>query len=316
MDLSKELLKTHNILESSDVVSKDPDTTYFKKRTRLHQALWRENCNFPIGTQPIKPKDGEDYRVLGSRIDLDFAKRTYSNFLSEEAKNAVINRLNNPEPKQTLYVDRLFADLLSSMPMCFNLFSPLAENNRLATSFTKSLWPDTPGSVTNTRFEWSPGRQIPGRFLENRSAFDAAFEIETGTGKKGVVGIETKYHEHSQKPPVPSRKRIARYKYIALQSGIFTEHQVDSIIGTHLQQVWLDHLLVLSMLVDSSRKWDWVKFVLISPAKNPSYRKVAEEYETLIDTHSSFEFISLETVIDNPNFPSLFQDNFRTRYIW
>ena len=316
MLLTNEILNAHNCFEPSDRVSKDPESTYFRRRTRLHQSLWRESKGFPIGTQPIKPKKDQQARLLGSRIDLEFARESLGNFLSDITKQAVLSRINNPEPKQTLYEDRLFADLLSSMPMCFNLFGPINQNLELSNDAINYWWPDAPGKVSSIRFEWSPGRQIPGKYLENRSAFDVAFIIDLDNGKKGLLGIETKYHEYCQKEPMPSEKRINRYKYVASETGLFSDKTIKNILGSPLQQIWLDHLLALSMLVDNSGKWDWVKFVLVFPSKNPSYRKVAKEYSTQFNSHPSFEFRSVESLLDNPNYPSSAREEFRTRYIW
>ena len=96
--------------------------------------------------------------------------------------------------------DRLICDLLSSMPMCFNLFGELACDLELADRAVHKWWPDVPGRVRDVRFEWSPGRGLPGEYLENRSAFDVVFELDLGGEKCGVLGVETKYHEHCKKP--------------------------------------------------------------------------------------------------------------------
>ena len=314
--ISNAELSARFCFESVDRVGRDPETTAFKRQARFHQAVWRESHGLPIGTQPTRPKPGGSSRPLGSRIEIDHAYATGANFLTDAALEAVRHRLANPEPKQTLNVDRLYADMLSSMPMCFNLFGPVSQDLKAASAAVSKWWPDAPGSVQTVRFEWSPGRQIPGRFLENRSAFDVAFELTLANGTSGVIAVETKYHEDCRRESRPSDNRMRRYAYVTLQSGIFRDDALDTVVGTHLQQIWLDHLLALSMLQDVEGSWTWAKFVLVHPEKNPSFARAAEEYaQTLLDP-SSFETKTIESLLDADALPLETAIAFRDRYIW
>ena len=56
------------------------------------------------------------------------------------------------------------------MPMCFNLLGDLHADLALADHAAHRWWPDLPGTVSEVRFEWSPGRADPA-FLNNRTAF-------------------------------------------------------------------------------------------------------------------------------------------------
>ena len=98
----KENMEANYCLEKVDKVSGDPETTAFKQQARLHQSLWRKKKGLPIGSQPMQPKAGTKPRKLGSRIDLQYAKKTEANFLTNAAKDAVRHRVSNPEPKQTI----------------------------------------------------------------------------------------------------------------------------------------------------------------------------------------------------------------------
>lgn len=309
-------LALHHCLETVDNVIDDPETTAFKRRARLHQALWRETRRLPEGSQPMRQIENKPSRPIGSRIDVDFAYRHESNFLTSQAKEAVRSRISCPEPKQTLNKDRLYCDLLSSMPMCFNLFGPIAMDPDLATAAVKKWWPDAPGKVLKVRFEWSPGRQIPGQFLENRSAFDVAFELKLDDGSIGVIGVETKYHEDCRSEKKPSEKRLRRYQHVTSESSAFVPGAIDAFIGKQLQQIWLDHLLALSMLQHTSPKWTWVKFVLVHPAKNPSYARATASYAKLLSDVSNFEVRTIESLLDDGVLPTEAVAAFRERYLW
>jgi len=249
-------------------------------------------------------------------LEIDFAFKTGANFLTDGARDAVQHRIAHPEPKQTLDVDRLYADLLSSMPMCFNLFGPLWENRGLAAEAIRTWWPGAPGRLSEIRFEWSPGRQIPGRYLENRTACDVAFELAGSNGDRGVIGVETKYHEHCKPEMFPNAERVRRYLEIADLSGVFGPDAVDAILGTRLQQIFLDHLLVLSFLHDSVTPYQWVKFVLVHPERNPSFASAALDYATLLSDSSTFEVRTLESLLDEGAIPRPVESSFRKRYLW
>src|SRR5258708_14326460 len=85
-------------------------------------------------------------------------------------------RLAAPERFQMLKEDRLFADLLSSMPLCFNLFGDLAGDGDAARRAARAWWPDALSGEVRLRFEHSPGRRDP-PFLGNQGAFAVAFAL-------------------------------------------------------------------------------------------------------------------------------------------
>jgi hypothetical protein len=311
-----DLLRAHHVLESVDVVARDPATSAFKRRARLHQALWRERMELPIGSQPMVAKPGEDSRPLGSRLDLEFARRSGANFLDDRIRHAVADRLSRPEKHQTLNEHRLFGDLLSSMPMCFNLFGPLHADLELADRAVHAWWPRVPGKVRAVRFEWSPGRAIPGMYLENRSAFDVAFELDLPDGARGLLGVETKYHEDCKAESTPSPGRLDRYRLVSERSGIFRDGAVDRIIGTDLQQIWLDHLLALSLVQEPDPLWSWSAFVLIHPAGNPSFARSTSRYRELLADPTSFHVSTLEELLGAGTLEPDHAAAFHNRYMW
>ena len=304
-------------LEDVDHVPGDVETTQFKRRARLHQSLWRESRGIPVGSQPMRPKSGQSFRELGSRIDVQAAREKKWNFLSKAAEQAAEHRLKNPQPHQTLNADRLYADLLSSMPMCFNLFAPLRDDLELANRAVRAWWPHVPGTVVDIRFEWSPGRRKAGRFLENASAFDVAFELDLGFGQRGLLGVETKYHENCRREAKRSSdSRIARYSLVSERSGAFLPGAVDRVFGTELQQIWLDHLLALSMTQDESEPWHWTGFALVHPACNPSYARAAARYRQVLHQPDTLTVSTLESLLNADVLPAEMTEAFKQRYLW
>ena len=61
--------------------------------------------------------------------------------------------------------------MLSSQPMCFNLFGPLVGDLSLATRCMRALLPGEVGEVTEVRIEYGPSPAD--EYLGDRTSFDA-----------------------------------------------------------------------------------------------------------------------------------------------
>lgn len=171
--------------------------TAFRRRLRLHESRWREAHGHPIGSQPIVPRDGTATRVVGSRLPLTYARETGANFLTARALEAARARAAAPEPHQRFDRQRLWADLLWSPTLAFNLFGDLAGDLSLADRAVHAWWPDAPGRVGDVRFAHSRGRFDPTDLGSLRS-FDAALVLDLGDGARGIVAFDVKYHEHAK----------------------------------------------------------------------------------------------------------------------
>jgi hypothetical protein len=281
-----------------DRVSRDPAATSWKRRARCAQAQWREAHGYPRGFKPYC--GGPDATLVGSRLELAFARTSGKNFMTPGALAAVRARIATPERFQMLHEDRLWADLLSSMPLCFNLFGELAGTgdgeSEPARRAVRAWWPDAPGGNVRVRFEHSPGRRDPA-FLGNKSAFDVAFDIDAGNGSRAIVGVETKYHEHAVAEKEPKPAALARYVEVTERSRMFAEGWRERVIGTDLQQIWLDHLLVLAMLQHPSQRWVRGRFVLVFPSANPSFAAAAARYRTVLRDGATFDARTIESLL-------------------
>src|SRR4029078_278670 len=113
----------------------------------------REAHHHPIGTQPIAPKPGEDrVRPVGSRLPLDYARDTGADFLTPAALDTARARTSYIEPRQSFDHQRLWADLLSSAALSFNLFGDLAVDFARADRAAHSWFPDAPRRVCDRPF--------------------------------------------------------------------------------------------------------------------------------------------------------------------
>ncbi len=201
---SREELEAAHCWEADDRVPGRPAMTVFRRRTRYHQSQWREAHRHPIGTQPIVPRPAVTVRPVGSRVPLDYGRTTGAGFVSPAALAAARARTSFVEREQSFDHQRLWADLLSSEALSFNLFGDLGADIGRADRAVHRWWPDTPGTVRDIRFAHSPGRLDPS-YLNSLRHFDAAFVLDTGGGTRAVVAVDVKFFERTKiEQPKPS----------------------------------------------------------------------------------------------------------------
>jgi len=277
--LPESLLRRHHVFVSSD--------NAFQGRARLLQALWREAQGLPIGER----SKGEP---LGSRLELGFAKESLANFLSDTIRSCVRRELSavRAGSSQLIAEDRLLANLLSSQPLCFNLFAELQADLGLASRVCRALWSDRVADVSAVRFEHSPGRGDE-RYTGDRSAFDVFIEHHTPDGAAGFIGIEVKYHENLRVEPAAQKPRYAE---LAAAMGCFDLARLAKLKAKPLEQIWRDHLLAGAMLMGESR-WGSGLYVLLYPQDNPQCRRAAAAYSECLTDASTFGAITLEKLV-------------------
>jgi hypothetical protein len=286
--------------------------TEFRRALRLHQARWREAHGHPIGSQPIVPRAKS--RPVGSRLPLEYALGTGANFVTPGALAAVRARLSFVEPQQSIDHQRLWADLLWAPALAFNLFGDLAASVERADRAVHELWPDVAGTVTRVRFAHSPGWFDP-QYINSLRSFSAAFILDRDDGSHGVIAIDTKYHDWL-KPEVPRTSNLPRYRQVADRSGIFATGAVDPLlVRSELATMWIEHLLLLSMLQHPSGDWTWGRLVVIHPAGNVDVSAGCDRYRTLLADDSTYATMTLEELLGSRALPKATAAALEQRYI-
>jgi hypothetical protein len=313
--LSRRELEAAHCWEADDRVPRRPAMTEFRRRLRYQQAWWREANGHPVGSQPIAPRaDGKPVRPVGSRLPLAYARETGASLLTVGALEAARARTSVTEAHQSFDHQRLWADLLSSPALAFNLSGDLAADLELADQAVHCWWPDAPGTVGEVRFAYSPGRFDP-TYLNSLRAFDVAFMLDLGDGTQGIVGVDTRYHEWA-KPETPKPSNLWRYLEVAERSGAFAKGAIDAVKGrSPLAEMWLEHLLLLSMLQHAGGRWRWGRFVVVHPAGNTDFADACARYRTLLKDQSTFASVTLEELLDAGALPTATVSALRDRYL-
>jgi hypothetical protein len=292
--------------DREDEVPRRPEMTEFRRGYRLHQARWRKRHGHPIGSQPIAPK-GKPARPVGSRLPLDYALETGANFVTRNALAAAHERMSRREPNQSIDHQRIWADLLWSPSVAFNLFGDLAADLALADRSVHRLWPDAVGEVTDVRVAHSPGWLDP-TYLNSLRSFDTLFVLDGA-----LVAVDLKYHERA-KAETPRPDNLGRYVAVAKKSRCFARGAIDELKGrSELAVLWLEHLLLHSMLQHESESWSWGRYVVVHPADNSDIAGLCARYRELLADDSTFGTLTLEQLLDSGVLPAA--DTLRERYL-
>jgi hypothetical protein len=311
---TREELEAAACWEPGDIIARRPDMTAFLQAARLHQARWRTTHDLPIGTQPYAPRPGDDGRPVGNRIPLDYGRETGANLVTEAARDAARRRMGLIERSQSIDHQRLWADLLSSEALAFNLFGDLAADVRRADRLVHAWFPDAPGHVSEVRFLHSPGR-LDAQWLNSLRQFDAAFVLELGDGTHGIVAVDVTYHERL-KPETPKPENLWRYSEVHERSAAFTAEAFDRVHGrSDLWSPWLEQLLLFSMLQHPSGAWTWGRFVVVHPADNVDMTDLCTRYHALLEDTTTFRPTTLEDVLTGGALPAASVRALRERYL-
>lgn len=271
---------------------------------RYLQSLWRVSKNIPV-----KKSNGQsDNDVYGN-----YTSDPDANFMTDGIRSLVNHELA-PENKGDRLIEetRLRSNLLSSQPLCFNLFGELKLNLKKALQFFNTLYDNYFKSIDKIEFEYNLARRDP-RLTGDRSAFDVFVEYTSVFRKKGFIGIEVKYSETLNERAATvedilnkqfcNEPRTRRDRYRELSEGLFAETSYEELEQLPAFQIWRDHLLAVSMCKAFPEKYDEGIFLFLAPFSNKNCRDGVEKYKNLllnpeVSLDSHFCYAWLEEYID------------------
>ena len=283
--------RPENVRRRYDAWEPDTDKHDYQWKLRLLQSHWRTEKGLLMGYKHGKAR--------GAELPMPEAKQTLDNYLTETIRSVVRREVEGPKRRGKVYKrPRIYNHLLSSQPLCFNLFGELAEDRALASLVLGDMSKGRVSRVTTIEFEWSPGRGDP-RYTGDKSAFDVYVTYETAMGQCGFLAIEAKYHENLEKKDKNSYR--PRYDEVAAEMGCFHEEHLDTLrqVGRRrvnaLQQLWRDHLLMGAYR--RVNNLDDACSVLLYPEVNTTCAAVAAAYRQCLSDPHTFEAWTLEAFV-------------------
>ena len=174
----------------------------FTRKARLHQSMYRVEIGEEEGVGPTR----FSMRKYGNMIN--GGEISGKNFLMKETFEYAKYRVKNRKENETIDEFRLFNNLLSSMPMAFNLFYPLMlllkQEPAMITPAIKAVFKQFPiFEVTEIGLEFIP-TPIE-KYTKDKSAMDAyiKFQNDIYFWKIDYYDINFLYHS-----PDPSNTSI------------------------------------------------------------------------------------------------------------
>ncbi|MBD3377602.1 hypothetical protein GF406_21415 [candidate division KSB1 bacterium] len=255
----------------------------FRKRMRFHQGWWR---TFVLakeeGNHPIKKEKKVCNTILHGQTN-------QKNFLSPGIAAVVLQTIQERKSasKGILEEDRLYNNLLSSQPLCFNFFDELKIDTNFALAVLKQFWSELT-QVKRVIFEFAP----PKNYTGDNSAFDVAFEVMAGN-KKGLIGLECKYTDTFSHTEYDK----SEYRQIFVQSGdrIFNA-KYENFNTARFNQLFRNQLIATASL--QSREYAFVYTGLFCHQDDKSALQTSTEFQGMIKNDDNlFQVITYQDFI-------------------
>jgi hypothetical protein len=243
----------------------------FTARMRRHQSWYRATVlRLPFGTGPMPGSKSSFGNML--RSEDGAAGR---NFLTPEIAKVADDRARSGGG--TVEVFRLYNNMLSSQPMCFNLFGPLVSDHSRACGLVAAIVPDGVSEVTAVALEYAP--EPADQYLGDRTAFDAFVEYRNGSGRLCALGVETKLTEpFSQKEYDGPLYR----RWMQLPDAPWRPEAAVTVQAKAHNQLWRDHLLAVAMRHHQDSKYAKTRLMVVRHPGDMECADVVAGYRELL----------------------------------
>ncbi len=286
----------------------------FTRKCRLLQSIYRTKILMePFGHGPhrnSKEKYG-NYLVNGEESGSNFLDK----YIFRYAKSKVLEKQVNPD--LTIDEYRLFNNMLSSMPMAFNLFGLLRkfleDGDPAATDIIKAAFPDIKWieQVIYLDIEFIP-HPIE-NYTNDKSAFDVMILAQDKKGKKGIISIETKYTDLLGSNSSSNRDlkdRLVEKENLSKDTSIYSKGYTQ-----------LARNLLLTIAYKNVHHLKNIEHVVLSPKEDRhSFKEIADLKNNLNKYKENIHKIDLEDFIDRvkickSDVYSQLSDKFYMRYL-
>lgn len=245
-----------------------PGDSAFTAKARLLQSVYRvQNGEMGIGIGPTRNSIGKDQKPTYYGNMLSDGEISGKNFFFNETFEYAQKRIKNKLPDETISEYRLFNNLLSSMPLAFNLFHPLMMIKEKYPDFLirmiRDAFPSLPiHQVDEITIEFIPSPKE--QYTNDKSAMDAAIFFSDETGNRYVIAIETKYTDCLGSNLAKENELKIQ---TALKSGLFTNDGIAH-INKGCTQVYRNFLLTEKYRMVHQLKDSYS--IILAPKDHPS----------------------------------------------
>jgi hypothetical protein len=242
------------------------DKSGFLRKARFHQSRFR-------AVQLKRPFDS-----YGNYLTQEDAKNGFNFFEGFEIFEAV--------QKFSNYKKALYANLLRSEHIPFNLFIPLDKDKEYAKMVFIDILGHEISSIDRIEIEYAPKPKK--EYLNDATAFDAYIEYTFPNESKGIIGIEVKYTEREYPLKANSKEEkevndlTSPYFQITEKCGLFKPNSTSKLISDKFRQVWRNHILGESILLRDSTNFSKFTSITVFPKGNKHFVETSTDYQNLL----------------------------------
>ena len=230
------------------------------------------------------------------------------NFLTDGIREVAEKRIDEGG---TVEPFRARHNMLSSMPMCFNLFGQLELRPELSRHFTETVVGEAIATAT-VKLEDSP------EHLGDRTGVDASIRYETASGGRGILAIETKLTEQFSAKHYGLDHRSNYATYYSSAGNPFDQDRLEELTDTRWNQLWRNQMLAESVRVEEELE-DAIQ-VVVYPERATDTAKLVAGYRDLLTRPDAVIDLTIEALLDRlqPHVApadTRWLADFRTRYV-
>lgn len=261
----------------------------FTTRAALLQSLYRVSINEPCGSTTVhrqfvdnSVENKKTYETLTREYGhiVSGGETSNKNFFFDKTFEYARARVKNKKPNETIKADRLFNNLLSSMPMAFNLFHPLMmlleKDPVITTRIVSALFPSFDiHKVERIDIEFIP---LPiEQYTNDKSAMDAVIIFLDKENKRSLIAIECKYTDSLG----TNKAKENEVKYqIATETGFFSSQGLSHIKNEGCTQIYRNFLLTEKYRIKHQMADSWS--VILAPKDNPTTEKEIQTINNML----------------------------------
>lgn len=270
----------------------------FTAKARKLQSLWRVQNGLEIGIGPERNSVDRNGQPTYYGNMIKDGESNGRNFFYPETFAYGQWRVHTKLKDETINDYRLFNNLMSSMPMAFNLFHPLmmlhAQNPAAVDIMMQNAFPDLPiYKIKEIGLEYIP-TPIE-HFTNDKSAMDAFITFFDKEGREHIIAIETKYTDSLGTNKAKDDTIKIQF---AIESGLFTPEGILN-IKNNCTQIYRNFLLTEKFRVVNELKDSYS--IILAPENHPSTDKeIASLNEFLKEEYKKLKLnkLSLESFVE------------------
>jgi hypothetical protein len=272
-DHAEETLRENSRKEQSHIPDLGPQSSSdnsFTAKARKLQSLWRVQNGLEIGIGPEKSSVDRNGQPTYYGNMIKNGESTGRNFFYPETFAYAKWRVHTKLKDETINDYRLFNNLMSSMPLAFNLFHPLmmlhTQNPAAIDKMIQNAFPNLPiYKIKEIGLEFIPTPKE--KYTNDKSAMDAFISFYDKDGGEHIIAIETKYTDSLGTNIAKDDTLKIQF---AIESGLFTEEGISH-IKTNCTQIYRNFLLTEKFRVVNGLKDSYS--IILAPVENTSSNK-------------------------------------------